>query len=56
LRVVDSGLKAGERIVVNGLQRIRPGDPVEPHVVQMAGNWPTVGQRQASESKTASAT
>ena len=26
LRVVDSGLAAGERIVVNGLQR-RPGDP-----------------------------
>src|SRR3546814_4603811 len=26
-RVVEAGLKAGERIVVNGLQRIRPGDP-----------------------------
>jgi multidrug efflux system membrane fusion protein len=25
LRVVTSGLKAGERIVVNGLQRVRPG-------------------------------
>ncbi|ALM85761.1 efflux RND transporter periplasmic adaptor subunit [Bordetella sp. N] len=55
LRVVDSGLKAGERIVVNGLQRIRPGDAVEPHVVQMAGNWPTVGQRQAPEGNTAAA-
>lgn len=28
LRVVEAGLKAGERIVVNGLQRIRPGDLV----------------------------
>ena len=25
LRVVTAGLKAGERIVVNGLQRVRPG-------------------------------
>ena len=25
LRVVTSGLKAGERVVVNGLQRVRPG-------------------------------
>lgn len=28
LRVVEAGLKVGERIVVNGLQRIRPGDQV----------------------------
>ena len=30
-----SGLKAGERIVVNGLQRVRPGDVVQPQTVQM---------------------
>jgi membrane fusion protein, multidrug efflux system len=30
LRVVRSGLKAGEPVVVNGLQRIRPGAPVTP--------------------------
>ena len=30
LRVVRSGLKAGEPVVVNGLQRIRPGVPVTP--------------------------
>jgi membrane fusion protein, multidrug efflux system len=29
-RVVTSGLKAGERIIVNGLQRVRPGMPVAP--------------------------
>jgi multidrug efflux system membrane fusion protein len=29
-RVVESGLKAGDRIVVNGLQRIRPGAIVAP--------------------------
>lgn len=38
LRVVDAGLKAGERIVVNGLQRIRPGDVVTPQPVLAAGS------------------
>ena len=38
LRIVESGLKPGERIVVNGLQRVRPGAAVEPHMVPMAGN------------------
>ena len=35
LRVIDSGLKPGERIVVNGLQRVRPGAPVTPQPVAM---------------------
>ena len=35
LRVVKSGLKAGERIVVNGIQRVRPGDAVAPNTVTM---------------------
>ena len=35
LRVVSSGLKGGERIVVNGLQRIRPGALVVPQLVRM---------------------
>lgn len=35
LRVARSGLKPGERIVVNGLQRVRPGAPVAPQVVPM---------------------
>jgi multidrug efflux system membrane fusion protein len=38
LRVVTGGLKPGERIVVNGLQRVRPGAQVEPEVVPMAAN------------------
>ncbi|NGM86855.1 efflux RND transporter periplasmic adaptor subunit [Parapusillimonas sp. SGNA-6] len=33
LRVVEAGLAPGERIVVSGLQRVRPGDPVEPRIV-----------------------
>lgn len=36
LRVVTAGLKPGERIVVNGLQRIRPGATVAPEPVPMA--------------------
>lgn len=35
LRVARTGLKPGERIVVNGLQRVRPGAPVTPQEVPM---------------------
>jgi RND family efflux transporter MFP subunit len=35
LRVVQSGLTAGETVVVNGLQRVRPGAQVQPHRVAM---------------------
>ena len=37
LRLVTSGLKPGERIVVNGLQRVRPGAAVVPQPVTMTG-------------------
>jgi RND family efflux transporter MFP subunit len=36
LRVVREGLSPGEAIVVNGLQRVRPGAPVMPQAVAMA--------------------
>ena len=35
LRIVNGGLQAGERIVVNGLQRIRPGALVAPTATTM---------------------
>jgi RND family efflux transporter MFP subunit len=35
LRVVRDGLKSGDRLVVNGLQRVRPGMTVKPVVVPM---------------------
>ncbi len=35
LRVVRSGLEAGESVIVNGLQRVRPGAQVTPIVEQM---------------------
>ena len=40
LRVVESGLKAGERVVVNGLQRVRPGVVVDPKLADMPGSAP----------------
>jgi multidrug efflux system membrane fusion protein len=35
-RIVTSGLKAGERIIVNGLQRVRPGTLVAPQPAETA--------------------
>ena len=35
LRIVTSGLKPNERVVVNGLQRVRPGSLVAPQMVAM---------------------
>jgi RND family efflux transporter MFP subunit len=35
LRVVRAGLAAGDRVVVNGLQRVRPGMVIKPVVVPM---------------------
>ncbi|WLI90906.1 efflux RND transporter periplasmic adaptor subunit [Massilia sp. R2A-15] len=37
LRVVREGLKPGEKIVVNGLQRVHPGAPVTAQLVAMDG-------------------
>jgi len=36
LRVVNAGLQPGEQIVVNGLQRVRPGSLVAPQQTKMA--------------------
>jgi multidrug efflux system membrane fusion protein len=35
MRIVTQGLQAGERIVVNGVQRVRPGSLVAPENVAM---------------------
>lgn len=35
LRIVEKGLSAGDQIVVNGMQRVRPSDAVTPHSVSM---------------------
>jgi RND family efflux transporter MFP subunit len=38
LRIVESGLKPGEQIVINGLQRARPGTKVTPTLAQMTSD------------------
>lgn len=35
MRVIESGLKPGELVVVNGLQRVRPGAPLAPEVLKV---------------------
>ena len=45
LRLVTSGLKPGERIVVNGLQRVRPGVAVAPQPVAMNDAASTLAAR-----------
>jgi len=35
LRAIEEGLKPGERVIVNGLQQVRPGLVVEPKLVEM---------------------
>ena len=37
-RVVNSGLKSGDRVILDGLQKLAPGAPVAPHNVQTARN------------------
>lgn len=38
LRVIEEGLKSGERVIVLGLQQVRPGLAVEPKIVDMPGS------------------
>ena len=44
LRIITSGLKSGERIVVNGLQRVRPGALLKMEVAEMGAR----GTQQAA--------
>lgn len=52
LRIVRSGLAKDDRIVVNGLQRVRPGSPIDPQDTPMASDQTLAAlqqQRQAFE-------
>jgi multidrug efflux system membrane fusion protein len=56
LRIVTSGLKASETIVVNGLQRVRPTMQVTPNTVKMATAEQLISlqqQQQALDAQTA---
>jgi len=55
LRVVSSGLKQGDRIVVSGLQRIRPGSLVLPQPMKMAQSTSHVIAGSGSNSSATSA-
>jgi membrane fusion protein, multidrug efflux system len=48
LRIVTSGLNPGDRIVVNGLQRVRPGALVKLEVAEMGGR---TSQRASTNEK-----
>ncbi|WP_338363485.1 efflux RND transporter periplasmic adaptor subunit [uncultured Pseudoalteromonas sp.] len=50
LRVIKQGLKSGERIVVNGLQRVRPGALITPELINMA-KQSTLNELQAWQQK-----
>jgi len=47
LRVVRSGLKPGDTIVVNGLMRVRPGMQVSPQLIAMGEHRTTDGSMVA---------
>jgi multidrug efflux system membrane fusion protein len=49
LRVVTSGLKGGERIVVGGLQRVRPGSVLAPKDVAMDAKPELAAQQAAAK-------
>ena len=51
LRVIDSGMRPGERIIVNGLQRARPNDTVRVKQVAMTGATTTVAAAPANPAK-----
>jgi membrane fusion protein, multidrug efflux system len=51
MRVVASGLQAGERIIVNGLQRVRPGALVAAQLVSMDGKQ--TAQASSAQNETA---
>ncbi len=55
LRVVQSGLSPGETIVVNGLQRVRPGAQVQPQRVAMGERRPGEGAGMLARNASGSA-
>jgi multidrug efflux system membrane fusion protein len=55
LRIVRDGLKPGEKIVVNGLQRVKPGAPITPNIVPMDADPLAAEMAAKKEQKIASA-
>jgi multidrug efflux system membrane fusion protein len=40
LRVVESGLQPDDKVVVSGIQLVRPGEAVNPELIEMPVNIP----------------
>jgi RND family efflux transporter MFP subunit len=51
LRVVEDGLQPRERVIVTGLQQVRPGATVEPNLVDMPASSATPGPAAAASPK-----
>jgi membrane fusion protein (multidrug efflux system) len=49
--VIDEGLKTGDQVIVNGLQKIRPGAPVKAVEWNPVGNAPAPNAPAATEKK-----
>ena len=49
LRIVNKGLTATDRIVVNGLQRVRPSMQIEPKLVDMASSAQLAALKDAQQ-------
>jgi membrane fusion protein (multidrug efflux system) len=49
--VIEEGLKPGDQVIVNGLQKIRPGAPVKAVEWNPAGNAPAPAAPAATEKK-----
>lgn len=49
LRVVREGLKDGDVVVVNGVQRVRPGSTVAPKKIDMAAKMPSDGAAETAK-------
>lgn len=47
--VIDRGLNPGDRVVVEGFQKIRPGAKVQPQAWTAEGNAPAKGAQQAAK-------
>jgi RND family efflux transporter MFP subunit len=49
LRVITEGLQPDDRVIVNGLQQVRPGITVEPKLVEMPGQNPKAETRNPKQ-------
>ena len=47
LRVIESGLAPGERFIINGLQRVKPGDTVQPKLASLTSPGMPRARRKA---------